>query len=134
MKNYYSKIKPELLLHLVYRLNDVQGRTNVAPESEYLQLATMKLFEGQTFKAHRHLIIEKTTKIAQESWVVIKGRVKCIFFDLDDQIIAEEVLNAGDCSMTFYGGHNYVILEENTIVYEFKTGPYLGVEFDKTFI
>ena len=27
--------------------------------------------------------------------------------------------------MTFRGGHNYEILEKNTIVLEFKTGPYL---------
>ena len=36
--------------------------------------------------------------------------------------------------MTFEGGHNYEILEENTLVYEFKTGPYEGIDKDKVFI
>jgi hypothetical protein len=36
--------------------------------------------------------------------------------------------------MTFRGGHNYYILEEDTIVYEYKTGPYLGQDLDKEFI
>jgi hypothetical protein len=36
--------------------------------------------------------------------------------------------------MTFRGGHNYLILEDDTIVYEYKTGPYLGQELDKVFL
>ena len=55
-------------------------------------------------------------------------------YDLDDTIIHEPILNPGDISMTFRGGHNYVALEEDTIVYEYKTGPYKGQENDKTFI
>lgn len=90
--------------------------------------------KGTTFKAHKHIIHEKVTNIAQESWMVFKGSVKCIFYDLDDTIIAEPVLYAGDISMTFRGGHNYLIMEDDTIVYEYKTGPYLGIEFDKTFL
>ena len=37
-------------------------------------------------------------------------------------------------SFTLQGGHNYLILEDDTLVYEFKTGPYEGQEFDKKFI
>ena len=134
MEKIYSKIEPNVLLHLVYRLNEVNGRTNIAPENEFLQLASIKMHKGQTFKAHKHIILEKTTNIAQESWLVIKGSVKCIFYDLDDTIIAEPILYPGDCSMTFRGGHNYLIMEEDTIVYEYKTGPYLGIENDKVFL
>lgn len=134
MEKIYSKIESNTLLHLIYRLQEIDGRANIAPDNEYLQLASMKMKKGQTFKAHKHIICEKTTNIAQESWVVIKGSVKCIFYDLDDSIIGEYVLHPGDCSMTFRGGHNYLILEDNTIVYEYKTGPYLGQDLDKTFI
>lgn len=134
MEKIYSKIEPNKLLHLVYRSTDIKGRTNIAPDNEFLQLASIELKKGDTFKAHKHIYVEKTTTIAQESWLVIKGKVKCIFYDLDDTIIAEPVLNPGDCSMTFYGGHNYYILEDDTLVYEYKTGPYLGQEMDKSFI
>ena len=58
----------------------------------------------------------------------------CILYDIDDQIIAEPILKAGDASFTLYGGHTYSILEDNTIVYEYKTGPYEGQNLDKTFI
>ena len=30
--------------------------------------------------------------------------------------------------------HTYEILEDNTLVYEYKTGPYLGIKKDKEFI
>lgn len=134
MEKIYSKVQPGVLLHLVNRLEEIEGRTNVAPVEEYLQLATLKMAKGQTFKAHKHIILKKETDIAQESWLVVRGSVKCIFYDLDDTIIAEPILYPGDCSMTFRGGHNYLILEDDTIVYEYKTGPYFGQEMDKTFI
>jgi hypothetical protein len=94
----------------------------------------MKMQKDQTFKAHKHIFHKRVTNIAQESWLVFRGSVKCIFYDLDNNIIAEPVLLPGDCSMTFRGGHNYLILEDDTIVYEYKTGPYLGQELDKEFL
>ena len=134
MEKIYSQIEPDLLLHIVYRLLEVEGRTNIAPEEEFLQLASIKMQKGQIFKAHKHILLEKKTTIAQESWLVIKGSVKCIFYDIDDRILAEPILFPGDCSMTFRGGHNYLILEDDTIVYEYKTGPYMGQQLDKVFI
>ena len=134
MEKIYSKVDKDVLLHMVYRMSEITARTNISPENEYLQLASLKMEKGTTFKPHKHLIYEKVTDIAQESWIVIKGSVKCIFYDLDDTIIAEPILYPGDCSLTFRGGHNYLILEDDTIVYEYKTGPYLGQELDKTFI
>jgi len=135
MKQIFSKIEPGTLLHQVFRYNQIsKEREDIVPENEFLQLAILKMQNGKTFKAHKHIIKEKITNIAQESWVVIKGSVKCFFYDIDDTIIEEVILEENDLSMTFRGGHNYEILEKDTIVYEFKTGPYLGIEFDKTFI
>jgi hypothetical protein len=55
-------------------------------------------------------------------------------YDIDDQVIATPILYPGDASFTLYGGHTYEILEEDTIVYEYKTGPYEGQSLDKTFL
>ena len=43
-------------------------------------------------------------------------------------------LGAGDCVVVFKAGHGFEVLEDNTILYEFKNGPYFGVEIDKTYI
>ena len=135
MKKIYSKVEPNTLLHLVHRLEEIEGRTNVAPSNEFIQLATLRMEKGTTFKPHKHIWKTGQKKvIAQESWVVIRGSVKVTMYDLDDKVIATPILYPGDCSMTFQGGHTYEILEEDTVVNEYKTGPYEGQEFDKEFI
>ena len=135
MKLIYSKVQPEKLLHLIHRFEEINTRTDVCPAEQFLQLATLKMNQGKTFKPHKHIFKDGEKEIiAQESWVVIQGSVKVILYDLDDEIIAEEVINKGDCSITFEGGHNYYILEDDTVVYEYKTGPYKGQALDKELI
>jgi cupin fold WbuC family metalloprotein len=127
--------KTKKLLHLVNRLDEIRGRTDVAPEDQFLQLATLKMEKGKTFRPHRHIFKKGQEKvIAQESWVVIRGSVKVFFYDLEEELITTEILYPGDCSITFQGGHNYEILEDDTLVYEYKTGPYEGQEKDKVFL
>jgi len=136
MEYIYSNIDKNKLLHLVNRFEEINERTNIAPENQFLQLASLKMPNGKTFKEHKHIWkkinYEKT--IAQESWVVIQGTVKVHFYDIDGTFLKDDILQKGDCSMTFEGGHNYTILEDNTVVYEFKTGPYTGIENDKEFL
>ena len=143
MKLIYSKIKTSKLLHLVHKLEDIEkmstnkglARKNVVPVDEFLQLSTLKMDKGRTFESHKHIYKDGEKKvIAQESWMVVKGKVKVIMYDLDDTIIDEVILEAGDCSMTFAGGHNYIIQEDDTIVYEYKTGPYKGINNDKVML
>ena len=136
MEKIYSKIEPDKLLHIINRLDDISGRDAVVPENNFIQCATLKMENGKTFPPHKHITKERhyQNQIAQESWIVIKGSVKCLLFDIDDTLIAEPILEAGDASFTLYGGHTYEILEDDTVVYEYKTGPYEGQKLDKVFI
>ena len=110
-------------------------RRDVVGEKEFIQLSALNMNNGHTFKPHKHIWKPGEEEvIAQESWVVIQGSVKIFMYDLDDKLIGTEIINQGDCSMTFEGGHTYEILEENTVVYEYKTGPYTGVDNDKVFL
>lgn len=136
MEKIYSKIEKGKLLHVINRLSEIQGRTEIVPENNFIQCATLRMANGKTFPPHKHILKDRyyPEQIAQESWVVIKGSVRCILYDLDDTIIDTPILKAGDASFTLYGGHTYEILEEDTIVYEYKTGPYEGQSLDKMFI
>lgn len=136
MEKIYSKINPEKLLHIIIRKEDIKpGREDIVSEEHFIQCSMLNMEKGKTFKPHKHIWKERTRSvIAQESWVVIQGSVKCIFYDLDDTIIAEPILKVGDSSFTLEGGHNYEIQEDNTLVYEYKTGPYEGQKLDKTFL
>lgn len=140
MELIYSKVEEGRLLHIVERLSDIQNqdsfRTNLVPSENFIQCSALNMPEGKTFEPHKHIFKNRTynNQIAQESWIVIRGSVKCIFYDIDDKIIAEPILYPGDASFTLGGGHNYLILENNTIVYEYKTGPYEGQALDKVFL
>ena len=132
----YSKIDPTKLLHIVVKKEDmIVSREDIVPETNFIQCSRLQMEKGKTFRPHRHIWKNRTKNvIAQESWIVIQGSVKCILYDIDDTIIVEPILKPGDASFTLEGGHNYIILEDNTLVYEYKTGPYEGQSFDKTFI
>jgi len=136
MKKIYSKIEPEKLLHIIVRKEDLKpGRTDVVPEEYFIQCEILNMEKDKTFKPHKHIWKERTRNvITQESWIVIQGSVRCTFYDIDNEIIDEPILYPGDASFTLEGGHTYTILEDNTLVYEYKTGPYEGQELDKTFI
>ena len=140
MEIIYSKQNPKEILHIVYRAiefdNIQEGhRKDIVDAKEFIQVSALKMGKGQTFKPHQHISKDgEESVIAQESWVVIRGSVKCSFYDIDGTIIKEPILNAGDCSITLAGGHTYSILEHDTLVYEYKTGPYKGSENDKIFI
>jgi len=142
MKKIYSKQEPEKLLHIICRKEELGlskkaegGRVDVAPEDQFLQVAAIQMNAGKTFKPHRHIWKEGEKQIiVQESWVVISGSVRATLYDLDNSILTEEQLTPGDLSITFEGGHNYMATQSDTFVYEFKIGPYKGIENDKTFI
>lgn len=124
------------LLHMVYRANDLtEQREDVAPEDQFIQVSALDLKRGKTFRPHRHIWKDapRDKVVAQESWCIMKGRVIGHFYDLNDELLEEIELNEGDISLTFEGGHTYTILEDAR-VYEYKTGPYQGVELDKVFL
>jgi len=140
MELIYSKAEPERILHIIHRKEDFYNiengyRKNVVEEKEFIQLSAMTLQKNKTFKPHQHVWKPGEEQvIAQESWVVIKGSVKCSFHDTDGTLLVEPILKVGDCSVTLGGGHTYLILEDDTLVYEYKTGPYKGQKNDKVFL
>lgn len=135
MTKIFSKIKPTTLLHIIINREDfTKGRKDVVSPGEFLQCALLTMPKGKTFLPHRHIWKAGPKDfIVQESWVIIKGRVKCILYDLDDSVLQEVMLKAGEMSLTIQGGHNYEIMADAEII-EFKNGPYLGQKMDKVLI
>ncbi len=135
MERYESKVEPGRLLHFVHRADEFGSRRELIAESEILQLSSQTIEAGKSFPAHMHIpkAVEIQSITAQESWVVISGKVEITYFDLDGSELTKVILGAGDTSVTLAGGHGYRILEESKVL-EFKTGPYLGQALDKVFI
>ena len=137
IRKIYSKKNKNKVIHMVFRLvSSKKSRVNISPENQFLQVANINLDKNNTFKAHQHIWKKPSykRKIAQESWVVIKGLVQVFFYDTDGSFLTKTILKQGDLSISFEGGHNYKSLKNKTQVYEFKTGPYEGIKLDKVFI
>ena len=135
MQKVYSKVVKDTLLLTLIKKNDVtNNRLDLSPEEESLQVSVKNLSKGTSFKPHKHNKLIRTTDTTQEAWVFLSGKVHAKFYDLDDTLILDTEMTAGDCVVVFRAGHSFEVLEQDTIIYEFKNGPYYGVEADKTFI
>jgi len=131
-----------LLLHEVIRPNAVTApvlelnRVDFSESQEFLQGAMIEIPANHSFRPHVHLERERSFSNlrAQESWVVIRGEVAVDYYNDAGEFLATENLQAGDVTITFRGGHGYRTLTSDALVYEFKSGPYEGLEIDKAFI
>ena len=132
----YSNVDPNKLIHMVCIPKNVkEKRIDIVPPSEYMQLSILNMEKDKTFPPHKHIYKEVPNQaIAQESWAVLQGKVEAFFYDLDDKFLESVILEPGDVSITLYGGHTYKILEDDTLVLEYKTGPYYGQKLDKEFL
>jgi len=131
----YSKCEQETLMLTINRAYEISSqRTDVTPESEYLQISTKILSKDTSFRAHKHNPLERHITTTHEAWIILRGAIKAKFWDLDDTMLHETVLRDGDCAVVYKAGHSFEVLQEGTILYEVKNGPYFGQLKDKTFI
>ena len=125
-----------VLCHAIFRSRpEAPARAGLSAEEEFLQVAVMSGRKGKSFRPHVHLerSVSHENFRAQESWVVMRGKVQATFYSDSGKVIAVAELLAGDVSISFRGGHGYTLLDDSLIL-EFKTGPYLGLEIDKRFL
>ena len=131
-----------LLLHQIIRANDSSGpiqnvrRSDLSEPQEFLQAALISIPKDHSFRPHIHLERNRTLPNlrAQESWVVIRGEVLVDYYGETGEFLLTEKLQAGDATISFRGGHGYRTLTSDALVFEFKSGPYEGLEIDKSFI
>tara|TARA_R110002020_G_scaffold124281_5_gene281239 strand:+ start:509 stop:937 length:429 start_codon:yes stop_codon:yes gene_type:complete len=132
MKKIYSEAQPDQLVASILRFKDLKDyRTDICPESEYLQVSGRYLKKGTIVASHKHTHIDRESDITQEAWIILQGKIKTCLYDLDDSLLYEAEIGQGDCIVIFRGGHSLEVLEEDTIFYEFKNGPYYGADLDK---
>ena len=55
MEKIYSNVIEDKLLHVIYRIEDFNGRQDIIPEENFIQCATLKMENGKTFPAHKHI-------------------------------------------------------------------------------
>ena len=129
---YFSLIVPGLMLasHVSLTNVNLQRQDLTGPRAE-LQVSARKYSKEFTVNPHSHLKLERQTTSTAESWVVMRGSVQASLFDVDDTLVESVLLEEGDCMVFLNGGHGLKAGSEGAVVYEFKNGPYYGVELDK---
>ena len=86
---------------------------------------------GTYIQPHKHENPDK-----REAFWAIRGKILVVEFDHQGKITEHCILSPDDgvfgCEITIKGWHSVIPLEENTVAYEVKDGPY-NVEIDKQF-
>jgi hypothetical protein len=135
MEKLFSAVDGNLN-HIIFEFSDLSqmsdNRVNLCPDEAFLQLGVIKT-GPRSYSPHFHLDHPTPRPIvrAHESWVVIRGRVEVTLFDIDNKVQAVRTLQQGDVTLTLQGGHGYRVLEDDSFIYEYKSGPYLGPSVDK---
>ena len=127
----YSNQQPDQLLATVFNIDRLDvSRYNAADEHEILQVSAIQLAQGRVVKPHQHLPTQRNPVGTQECWMLWQGRVQVKLYDLDQVLVKEFELGAGDCMVLYRGGHSFTVLDDNTKLIEIKNGPYYGSEYD----
>jgi cupin fold WbuC family metalloprotein len=128
-----SKInkKPLFFIEKFYKKKKTKERYDLTDEDKFIQASFLNFKKGKRVSPHMHLSTLKKTNISQESWIVISGKLKVKFYDLDKSFVHEDILNKGDLSILFQGGHELEALTKNTTIFEIKNGPYMGPKKEK---
>tara|TARA_B100000945_G_C20401721_1_gene607717 strand:+ start:1546 stop:1941 length:396 start_codon:yes stop_codon:yes gene_type:complete len=120
------------LLHIIRRY--FSKKTFMTEETDFLGVNCYKFEKDKVVQPHYHLSCNKIIYQNQEVWMVYKGKIEVSLYDLSNKKIKQTILCDGDILITLKGAHSLKVLEENTIIYEIKTGPYLGPEKDRVCI
>lgn len=151
MEQIVSKIDGRHL-HSVIRVSDVHSaihvsdvtvcpnnhtlaysRANHSYPDRHLQIAQIEAVAEVEFAPHYHVQKPSEDHVTEEAWVVIRGHVAVSYFDTDGSFLKTRVLEAGDCTITYRGGHAYS-MAPGSLIYEFKTGPYRDADRDKVML
>ena len=118
---------------ILYRNEDwVKGLNFITPDDMYVQAGSWWYDKGKELQRHVHKDFDRTANRTQESVYVKKGSMRVDLYTEELEKFEEFVLFEGDLAVFAYGGHGYVILEDDTQIIETKNGPFINVETDKT--
>ena len=106
-------------------------KTEWFSKQEYgVQVAGFNYNKDKEFKAHFHKERERSFNRTQEVMIVISGKLLAKIYDNNNELISCFNLEAGDIGIFLQGGHGYRVLEDNTLFYEIKNGPFGGSVLD----
>ncbi len=121
------------IICIIYRDSDwKKGLNFITPDAMFIQAGSWWYDEGKELQRHVHNDFDRTATRTQESVYVRRGSMRVDLYTEEFEKFKDFVLYEGDLAVFAYGGHGYVILEDNTQIIETKNGPFIDVDTDKT--
>ena len=108
-----------------------EGLGFYSKDEEVIQVGTWQYDSGKQLMKHIHNEVDRVITRTNEVLYVVSGKVKAFIYDLDEKLVEELTIDAGDTLILLDCGHGYEIMADNTKVIEIKNGPYLGAETDR---
>jgi hypothetical protein len=110
----------------------VQELTFLSSPNDLLQVGVWQHPKGHSSVPHIHNFLERTINRTTEVLYIVSGMVHADIYGEDGSFLSSTDLTAGQLLHCYGGGHSYKIIQDLTVVLEFKNGPYLGAELDRT--
>ena len=131
--NINSKVQANLNLCKLVNYGNFESRTNLTDPDKIIQSSLIKMIKFQSVPKHEHLPIERHTKGTGEGWLILQGSFEAEIFDIDRVSIGKYSLKKFDMLIMFNGGHSLRSTKKNSIMFEFKNGPFIGSDSDKIY-
>jgi len=96
------------------------------------QMGMIVCCADQQIQPHIHLPVVREVQGTSECIVVRKGSCDMDIYNSRRQLIASRRLETGDIVLLIGGGHGFRMREE-TVLFEVKQGPYVGVSDKQRF-
>lgn len=126
------KDKNDVILARYIHTEDMQkGLSFFSPSEDGIQIGTWRYDNGKDLARHIHLEVPRQVHRTAEALCVIRGSLLAEIYDEDRVYVSNVIAEAGSILVLLKGGHEYHILEDNTLVYEIKNGPYVGADTDR---
>jgi len=101
---------------------------------EAIQASRMCYNKHKTFRAHKHLLRPRLNNYTLECFIVYQGSIQVDIYSTKREYLKKLIAKAGDIVLIYRGYHDLEVLEDNSIFFEIKNGPFTTVEEDKVYL
>ena len=130
-EKFFSRQANHLLCYVIRANEFVPGFRFFSSPEDGIQVGCWSKVRGEKSVPHIHKKVPRCSDYTQEAVLVIRGSFLVSVFDLDFKYLNEITLNTGDLLVSLRGGHSYEGRDSESVVLEFKNGPYVGAEQDR---
>lgn len=123
----------DFLIASIGNISEIQQGKSFSPNpADPLQYGLFRFNEGDTQQRHIHKVRQRMNLHKTLEFIyIVSGVVEAEFYSLDKVLVERIILQENDFAMLYDGGHGFKTLENNTIYFEVKSGPYVNIEVDK---